>query len=88
LSGVTPDIIIVNEAQIPQRVLDVYSEDNSVPLELSSDHEAILRKKNISIIKGNFLDLANGDSIRHHSINLAETLITIIREQGYPLWKS
>ncbi|MBL3572254.1 MAG: uridine diphosphate-N-acetylglucosamine-binding protein YvcK [Synergistaceae bacterium] len=88
LSGVIPDIIVVNETKIPQKVLDAYFKDNSVPLDLSGEQEAILRKKNIHIIKGNFLDLKNGHTIRHHSVNLAETLIAIIREQGSPLWKS
>lgn len=88
LSGIIPDFIMINETNIPDAVKIRYSKENAVPLLLNKKQEQLLGKKGCKIIKGNFLHLLDGITIRHHSLNLAEALINITREHEDLLWKN
>ncbi len=88
LSGIIPDFIMINETDIPDAVRVRYSKEKAVPLVLNKKQEQLLKEKGCKIIKGNFLHLLDGITIRHNSLNLAEALINITREHGDLSWKN
>lgn len=70
------DYVIVNTEEIPQDTLQLYRDDGAKPVKLGPEDEEILKRKNISLVKGRLIDIKK-DYIRHNAILLSELLIDI-----------
>lgn len=85
-SGITPDFLLINDIAIPEKLKKIYEEDGAQPIRLSKDQEISLENMHCHIVKGNFLNILNGKSLRHHSVNLAESLVNLTRYDGEKPW--
>lgn len=79
-SGTLPDIILVNEAPIPPAIRDRYRKEGATPLRLTPREEEQFATMGCRIVRGNFAEIDEKQSLRHHSLRLAETLVKLERE--------
>lgn len=79
-SGTLPDVVLVNDTPIPPAIRERYEREGAVPLCLSTWEEQQLREMGCEIIRGNFAQIDQDQSLRHNSMRLAETLVRLERE--------
>ncbi len=79
-SGILPDIVLIDETPIPPTIRQRYEQEGAYPLRLTVDEERQFEKMGCKLIRGQFAQIARDQSVRHHSIRLAETLVRIERE--------
>lgn len=80
--GAMPDYVLVNQAPIPEEMLDRYRENGAVPLYLSDAEEAFLKERGVTVVWGDLVSLQHDTLLRHHAQRLAETLIKLVRDQS------
>ncbi len=79
--GRLPDIVVINDSDIPEDLLGRYIADGAVPLVLSPDEENSLADRGCTVIRGNFLRRASvGGSVvvRHDGRRVSEAILSFL----------
>ena len=73
------DYVIANDQEIPSDILKKYEDEGAKPVNILESDRIKLRKKNISLIEADLLELES-QYIKHHAVKLSEILIKIAEE--------
>lgn len=79
--GRLPDIVVINDGDIPEDLLGRYVADGAVPLVLSDEEENSLNERGCTVIRGNFLRLASIDGatvVRHDGRRVSEAILSFL----------
>lgn len=78
------DYVIANNENFPENVLKKYSEDGSVPVLLNKNEKDYLKKKGITVIEDNLIDIKK-DYIRHDAIKLSQIITSLSPNYKSPI---
>lgn len=85
--GRYPDVVVVNEDEVPEPLCEKYKAQGAVPLKLSRADEEFLYTQDCKVYRTSLLRIINGSVVRHNSARLAEALMRLYRkyDEGEPI---
>ncbi|HOV28457.1 MAG TPA: uridine diphosphate-N-acetylglucosamine-binding protein YvcK [Synergistales bacterium] len=78
--GQYPDIVMVNETEVPKDILQRYRETGSEPVILKEREEVRLAKAKVQVIRGDFLEITPEGLVRHQTQRVSEAIMKVARE--------
>lgn len=78
--GQYPDIVLVNETEVPAEILARYRETGSEPVLMNSREETRLARARVQVIRGDFLEITSGGLVRHQTQRVSEAIMKVARE--------
>jgi uncharacterized cofD-like protein len=78
--GQYPDIVLVNETEVPGEILGRYRETGSEPVLINEREEVRLTRARVQVIRGDFLEITPGGFVRHQTQRVSEAIMKVARE--------
>jgi uncharacterized cofD-like protein len=78
--GQYPDIVLVNETEVPGEILRRYRETGSEPVLMNEREEIRLTRARVQVIRGDFLEITTAGLVRHQTQRVSEAIMKVARE--------
>jgi len=78
--GQYPDIVLVNETEVPGEILRRYRETGSEPVLINEREEIRLTRARVQVIRGDFLEITPAGLVRHQTQRVSEAIMKVARE--------
>ena len=78
--GQYPDIVLVNETEVPGEILSKYGEAGSEPVLINEREENRLTRAHVQVIRGDFLEITPGGHVRHQAQRVSEAIMKVARD--------
>lgn len=78
--GQYPDIVLVNETEVPGEILRRYKETGSEPVLINEREEIRLTRARVQVIRGDFLEITPAGLVRHQTQRVSEAIMKVARE--------
>ncbi|WP_129596595.1 gluconeogenesis factor YvcK family protein [Anaerophilus nitritogenes] len=80
------DYIFANNKEIPKETLEKYILDGAIPIKPSKEDYEYLKKNNIQMIEGSFVDIKK-NYIRHDADKISKKIIELVLKEKYTIDK-